>query len=115
MAAQTATCSQARLYNSDERMVLQVGSRNFACVEYPGIVENVGNALQTLGGIKSVSKVVHTHMHARARAHTHTHTYTHTHIHTRAHTHTQPNPPPLHTHTHMYVYTDSHFMIQRLA
>ena len=57
MAADSTTDSQARLYTSDERMTLQVGSTEFACVEYPGIVENVENALLTLGGIKSVSKV----------------------------------------------------------
>ena len=57
METSATTGCKARLFTSDERMSSQVGDRTFACVEYPGIVENVEKALQTLGGMKSVSKV----------------------------------------------------------
>lgn len=31
--------------------------RQFMCIEYPGLVENVDNTIATLGGIEKVSEV----------------------------------------------------------
>ncbi|XP_070183438.1 general transcription factor 3C polypeptide 5-like, partial [Littorina saxatilis] len=58
MAAQQTTSSECRLFNSEERMSVAVGDKHFVCIEYPGIVQNVDKALQTLGGLKSISKSI---------------------------------------------------------
>lgn len=31
--------------------------RQFVCIEYPGLVENVDNMISTLGGLEKISKV----------------------------------------------------------
>ena len=57
MEASPSEAPDLKLFSSDERMSMQVGKRSFACIDYPGRVENVDKALDTLGGIKPIVKV----------------------------------------------------------
>ncbi|XP_076455107.1 general transcription factor 3C polypeptide 5-like [Babylonia areolata] len=50
--------SEEIAYNSDERMDVKMNDKQLVCIEYPGIVQNVDKALQTLGGIKAVNKSI---------------------------------------------------------
>lgn len=49
---------QRILYRCYERMTLTIPNRTYSCIEYPGIVNNVNKAIETLGGLQSVAHVL---------------------------------------------------------
>jgi hypothetical protein len=52
-----ASYSPDKSYSSNERITVDIPNRTFACVEFPGVVNNVDKAVEMLGGVQSIGKV----------------------------------------------------------
>lgn len=54
----TSTAAAAATTSSNNGTISGSGKlRQFVCIEYPGLVENVDNMISTLGGIEKISEV----------------------------------------------------------
>ena len=45
-------------YTCDENVKFTINSKEIACINYPGVVQNPNTAIDTLGGLSKLSQVL---------------------------------------------------------